>query len=440
LTANHSHPGASWTELLAFDDDARADRLAFLEIGQVDLELLQELHALLEPHLEATVEEWHQFLLAQPKTRDLVPGGSLGEHLRAMQTRYFRTLLTGPWDRDYFEDRLRIGFVHERVGLEPPWYMGSYRKFQDLVRDLLLRQGFDLARVAAWLRALEKVIYLDMELALDAYFHTRNQAVVASNASLNRAARELEDRNRALSEQFERAQEAARLKDEFLSRVSHEIRTPLNAILGFADLLADGIEGPVTGEQESDLRKIRQHGERLLGIFDQMIEAARLAAAGAAVREPFDPTPVLRAAAERAREIAETKGLGFSFRIEEGLRPVLGDADGLAAALAHVLDNACKFTESGRVSLDAARVAGGLRIEVRDTGPGIPDEHREHIFRPFHQVDTGDTRTVSGVGMGLALARQALEHMGGNLDLAETGAEGSTFALELPESPAEERP
>jgi signal transduction histidine kinase len=425
------------TEVLALDDAERASRLDFLEVRQRDLEVLEELRALLGPHLDSLVERWHGFLTAHPKTRELLPAGRLGEHLRTMQARYFRRLLAGRIDREYFEDRLRIGFVHEHVGLEPALYMGAYRKFQDMVREHLLGEGHPLQRVAAWLRALEKIIYLDMELALDAYFHTRNQAVIASNASLSRLAGELELRNRELSEQFQRAQEAGRLKDELLSRVSHEIRTPLNAILGFADLLADGIDGPVTGEQETSLRKIRRHGERLLGIFDELIDGARLAASGAAARRPFDPTPVLVEAAARAREQAQAKGLAFAVRIEEALPHVRGDRAGFSAALGHVLDNACKFTLAGEVLLEAMRVAGGVRVQVRDTGPGIPPEHRDRIFDPFHQVEVGDTRTVSGVGMGLALARQALEHMGGSLELVAAGPRGSTFAMELPESPGE---
>lgn len=430
----------SWTDLLGLGPVERATRLAFLEVGDEDRALLAELSQVLGPHLETLVTEWHAFLLDRPETRARLPKGRVGDHLRAMQTRYFQTLLTGPYDREYFEDRLRIGFVHERVGLEPDWYLGSYRKFQDMVRHLLLGQGHGAARLAPWLRALEKVTYLDMQLALDAYFHTRNRSIVEANAALNRVARQLEQRNEELSAQFAQAREAARLKDQFLSLVSHEVRTPLHAILGFADLLADGIEGPVTGAQEADLGKIRAHGERLLGIFDQMLEAARLAAAGSAAPRPFDPTPVIDTAVAAAQPLCGGKGLDLEVRVEPGMPLVLGDPEGFARALAHVLENACKYTALGRVRVEAARLSGGLRVEVADTGPGVPPAHRERIFEPFHQVASGDTRTATGVGLGLALARQAMERMGGSLHLASSGPEGSTFALELPEAPEAEPP
>ncbi len=423
-----------WTDLLGLGPAERAARLAFLEIGDGDRALLAELSQVLGPHLENLVGEWHAFLLERPETRARLPRGRVGDHLRAMQTRYFQTLLAGPYNREYFEDRLRIGFVHERVGLEPDWYLGSYRKFQDMVRDLLLRQGHPAERLAPWLRALEKVTYLDVQLALDAYFHTRNRSIVEANAALNRMAGELERRNQELSEQFAQAKETARLKDEFLSLVSHEVRTPLHAILGFADLLADGIEGPVTEAQGEGLRKIRTHGERLLGIFDQMLEAARLAAAGSAAPRPFDPVPVIERAVAAARPLCEGKGLALELWAEPGLPAALGDPEGFARALAHVLENACKYTARGRVRVEAARLSGGLRVEVADTGPGIPPDHRERIFEPFHQVDAGDTRAATGVGLGLALARRAMERTGGSLRLASSGPGGSTFALELPDA------
>ncbi|MEW6490081.1 MAG: protoglobin domain-containing protein [Thermodesulfobacteriota bacterium] len=425
----------AWTDLLALGPAQRTSRLEFLQIEEQDRSALAQLAQVLAPHLDSLVEQWHGFLLERPETRGRLPRGKVGDHLRAMQARYFRTLLSGPYDRDYFEDRLRIGFVHERVGLEPAWYLGSYRKFQDMVRDVLLREGHEAPRLAGWLRALEKVVYLDVELALDAYFHTRNRTILDANAALNRMAHELERRNAELSAQFAQAQEAARLKDEFLSVVSHEVRTPLHAILGFADLLADGIEGPVNPGQVSSLAKIRRHGERLLGIFDQMLEAARLAAAGSSAPRAFDLQPVLERAAEAARPLARDKGLLLEVALENGLPAVVGDPEGFGRALEHVLENACKYTARGTVRLASTRVAGGVRVEVSDTGPGVPEAHRHRIFEPFHQVESGDTRTATGVGLGLALGRRALERMGGTLTLAASGPRGSTFVLELPEAP-----
>ncbi|GAB4265755.1 MAG: hypothetical protein Kow0092_18330 [Deferrisomatales bacterium] len=422
-----------WIVALGLDAPRRAARLSFLELSDEDRAQLAELGRALEPHLAELVDRWHAYLLERPETRQLMRKGRVQEHLRQVQTRYFATLLRGPYDEAYFEERLRIGFVHERVGLEPAWYMGSYRKFVDLVRQLLLNEGHPAAQVLAWTAALEKVVHLDMVLALDAYFHTGRAALVAANTQLDRLARELEARNRELTRQFAKAQEAARIKEQLLSRVSHELRTPLNAIIGFADLLADGIEGPVTPAQERSLRKVRAHGERLLAMIDEMIDASKMAVSGIGGPRPFAPEPVLRRVAQGGERSARAKGLAFHLRLASPLPEVSGDAEGFALALEHVVSNAVKFTERGQVTLDARPVGDVLRCTVSDTGPGVPEADRFRIFEPFHQAgEGGDTRVATGLGIGLTLARQALERMGGRLELAETGPGGSVFVLDVP--------
>ncbi|GAB6062824.1 protoglobin domain-containing protein [Deferrisoma palaeochoriense] len=421
-----------WPAALGLDAARRRARIGFLGLTPADREALRDLLAILDPRLEGLVDRWHRFLLKRPETRDLMARAGVQDHLRVVQTRYFRSLLTGPYDRRYFHERLRIGFVHERVGLEPPWYTGSYRKFLELVREELLAAGVGSPTALGWMAALEKVVFLDLQLALDAYFHTRNEAIVRANQRLRELAQELEARNRALAEAFSRAQEAARLKEAFLAQVSHELRTPLNAILGFADLLADGIEGPVNPEQREALRRIRRHGERLVEMVDQMLDAAKLAAAALGRPEPFDPGPVVDEVCRAGEDLAAGKGIGFEAEIERPLPLVEGDPEALRLALGHLVENAVKFTRSGRIGVRARKTDGRLRLEVWDTGPGVPPEHRERIFEPFHQVDAGDTREVTGLGMGLPLARKAVERMGGRLVLAESGPGGSLFVLELP--------
>jgi len=421
-----------WVKLLNLGEAERASRLSFLGIDEESRRLLRELREALTPHAQSLVDEWHRCLLARSESRDLLARGRVQEHLRTAQARYFGTLLTGPYDEAYFEERLRIGFIHERVGLEPVWYIGSYGMYQDLVRRSLTGAGHDPQVICRWLGALEKVVYLDMELALDAYFYSKNREILRANEALGQMARRLEERNVELTRQFERAQEASRAKEQFLSKVSHELRTPLSAIMGFADLMADGIDGPVNETQARSLRKIRLQGERMLAMVDQVIDAAKMAAAGIAEPLPFDPTPVLREAVAAAARAAAAKGLGFESRIAAALPRVLGDREGFALSLDHLLENAVKFTKAGSIHLAAEGSGDTVRFTVSDTGPGIPEAHRDRIFEPFYQVESGDTRAVTGLGMGLTLARQAMERMGGTLELAATGPGGSTFAIELP--------
>jgi signal transduction histidine kinase len=414
-------------------ESVRASRLEYLQLGEEDHRHLSELSSALAADLDTLVDEWHGFLLARPETHSLLERGRVREHLKVVQTKYFVDLFSGPRDGEYFRNRMRIGSVHHKVGLEPPWYTGAYRKFMDIVRSALERTGYGPEQVGRWTASLEKVVYLDMQLALDAYSAAWNQELRNANAVLHRTAAELEARNRELSLEYARTQEAARIKEEFLSRVSHELRTPLNSVLGYADLLVDGIDGPVNEDQRSSLTKIRRHGERLLSMIDRMIDAARIAAAGAAQPEPFYPGPVITKVSRFAREMGLDRGLEFVCTVEEELPRVQGDEKGLELALRQLVENAMKFTPSGSVRLEARRLGPDVvRFTVRDTGPGVAPEHQQKIFEPFYQVDFGDVRTTSGLGMGLTLAQQVMVRMGGALSLLSSGPAGSTFAADLP--------
>ncbi|MBI5439941.1 MAG: hypothetical protein HY900_01885 [Deltaproteobacteria bacterium] len=419
--------------LLSFPGSEEADRisrLSFYEIGEEDRVLLKELYEALSPRIERIIDEWYDFLLSRPETRRLLSERVVQEHLKPVQARYFRTLLTGPYDAAYFRERVQIGLVHARVGLEPPWYMGAYRKHQDLVHCHLRQAGHAEEKVSEWLRAYTKVIYFDMALALDSYFASLSREVLHANAALQGVARDLEVRNAQLSHQFRRAQEVSRLKHELLGRVSHELRTPLNAILGYSDLLLDGIDGPLTTTQAASVRRVRQYGTRLLGMIDRLIDTAKAASAGPDPA-PFDSVPILRHITEGTRRAADEKGLAFEATID-GTPWVVGEPEGFGLALRQLLENAVSFTLEGSVRLEAKPLDSRVAFIVSDTGVGIPPEERERIFEPFHQVETGDTRTVEGLGIGLALARQTVQAMGGDLRLAGSGPEGSVFVLELP--------
>jgi signal transduction histidine kinase len=417
-----SFPGSEETD--------RASRLRFYEIEEEDRLLLRELYEALSPLIDHIIDDWYDFLLSKPETRRLLSEDLVRNHLKPIQARYFRSLLTGPYDAEYFRDRVRIGLVHARVGLEPPWYMGAYRKHQDLVHCHLRDAGHPQEKIFDWLRAYSKLIHLDMALALDSYFATLSREVMQANAALRVAARDLELRNEQLSQQYRRAQEASKLRQELLGRVSHELRSPLNAILGYSDLLLDGIDGPLTTAQTASVARVRHYGMRLLSMIDRLLDTAK-AASAPPDPVPFDPSPIMARMADRAREAAEAKGLRFESSVD-GAPRVSGDPEGFGLALGQLLDNAVTFTAVGGVRLETRATGRNASFIVTDTGAGIPLEEQERVFEPFHQLETGDTRSVGGLGIGLALARQTAESMGGALRLDGSGPEGSVFILELP--------
>jgi len=227
------------------------------------------------------------------------------------------------------------------------------------------------------------------------------------------------------------AERASRAKSEFLATISHEIRTPLNGILGMAQALQAERPAP---EQMRRLRIIRSSGEKLLAILDDVLDLSRIEAGQLRVeREAFDMEHVTRGAVATFGPPAEKKGLSFDFSIERSATGrFLGDPARLRQVLYNLVSNAVKFTHRGAVGVCVGYAEGRLTLEVADSGIGIPEDKREHIFEKFVQADASTTRTVGGAGLGLAICRELVELMGGRIQVDSVAGRGSVFTVTLP--------
>ena len=232
------------------------------------------------------------------------------------------------------------------------------------------------------------------------------------------------------------AEEANRVKAQFLATMSHELRTPLNAVGGYAELLQLGIHGPVTEAQQEALGRIQRSQRHLLALINDLLNFAKLEAG----QVEFDIRDVsVEATADSLETLVApqlaVKKLRFSREQCTGEFRVRADADKLQQILVNLLSNAIKFTpEGGEVALECRASGDKLMISVRDTGIGIAADRFEQVFAPFVQIGRNLSTVNEGVGLGLAISRDLARGMGGDLTVESTEGEGSTFTLTLPRS------
>jgi signal transduction histidine kinase len=228
--------------------------------------------------------------------------------------------------------------------------------------------------------------------------------------------------------------EANRTKSRFLAVMSHELRTPLNAIAGYVELIAAGIRGPVTSQQQEDLARIRRSQQRLLSVVNDILNFTKLE--GGHVEYHFEPIllgSVLGSLDDLMRPQLEAKGLCYTIGDYDPHVLVRADREKLEQILLNLLSNAVKFTRAGgEIHLSCDLAEHHVTVSVRDTGRGIPFEKLERIFEPFVQVDQSLTTTQDGVGLGLAISRDLARAMDGELAVESEVGVGSTFSLRMP--------
>ena len=249
------------------------------------------------------------------------------------------------------------------------------------------------------------------------------------------------------------ADEANRAKSQFLANMSHELRTPINAITGYAELLELGIGGALTQQQRHHVDRIRSSSRHLTTLINEVLDLAKVESGQmTAERERVPVTEVLTDALTLVQPQAARRGLRlYDHTAEARGAELMGDRDRVRQVLANLLSNAVKFTEpGGRVSVCAsvtdepdgdARLPGDgpwVRIDVEDTGMGIPPERLATVFEPFVQVDASYTRQAGGTGLGLTISRRLARLMEGDLTVRSTPGRGSCFTLWLPAAPEAE--
>jgi signal transduction histidine kinase len=291
---------------------------------------------------------------------------------------------------------------------------------------------------------------------LDLLLFSGHRALLTSNmhlASVREGFRDLEDKTQKLQVAYDRLKELDRLKSNFLATVSHELRTPLTSIIGYSEMLVEGLAGPLAPEQRDFVQTIRDKGDQLLSLIKGLLDLSKLESGTMSLRKNnVDVVALVKDVVATMTPTARKKEVELALEVEKGLPGIWADAERLRQVLLNLTENAIKFTPvSGSVRLAAKLTgmdaqstgdAGGMvllgarrtavEIRVADTGIGIPEAERNRVFDAFYQVDSSSTREAGGTGLGLSIVKRLVDGHDGTVRIESNQPRGTVFVVTIP--------
>jgi PAS domain S-box-containing protein len=448
---------ADWAAVDLVGDDGQLLRLAVEHTDPMKRELAVAVQRRYPPAAEAehgaaaVVRTGESQYMREIPDELLIAGAVDDEHLALLRSLGLRSFIVAPlaaregvlgaitfvhaesgrhYDADdlpYFEDLAR----RAAVAIENARLVRDLEKAKARLEEqaaLLEARGEELEQQAAQMEEFQ----IELELS-NAELHESNAQLSEKTATLERQAAE----NRRLLETVQHARAAAeqanRAKGDFLATMSHELRTPLNAMIGYADLLLAGIPEQLGEAARHNVSRIAFSARHLLELIEEVLTFSRLEAGEEIVRAaPLDVATVIAEVETLSAPLAGTKALGFRIDVADDMPPMHSDARKIRQIVLNLVGNAIKFTSEGGVELRVEPRGDSAVFVIADTGIGIDAGDREKVFEPFWQADTGTTRAVGGTGLGLTVARRLARLLGGDVVIADSGEQGSTFVLTLP--------
>jgi signal transduction histidine kinase len=271
-----------------------------------------------------------------------------------------------------------------------------------------------------------------------------NEELTQANTRLSQITGKLQMTNQQLAE-------ANRLKSQFLASMSHELRTPLNSIIGYTELLLQGIYGELNEKQTDRLTKVMKNGQHLLQLINDILDLSKIEAGHMLLElEPVQLVPVLEECLAVFEPLVVKKGLTLQREVQADLPPIMADKGRVLQIVTNLVSNAIKFTHEGHITLYSHILDDGNRLNlpsdlplphedwvllaVKDTGIGITPEDQQIVFDEFRQVDGSTTREYEGTGLGLAITRKLVRMMNGHIWLESEPGKGTTFWVMIPKA------
>jgi len=331
-----------------------------------------------------------------------------------------RQLTRQNWETYTEKEDAATGFLYDSIKVSPLGSETIATAF-DLEQPLMVR-GESIGQLSV--SGLNNISQDAMDVA----------SAIARQTSIHLEALRLTEE---LQKRAEELRELDRLKSAFLANMSHELRTPLNSILGFTDVMLEGLDGDLTEYMDNDLRLIQKNGQHLLHLINDVLDMAKIESGRMNLHpEKFTLHSIFEEVTSITSTLASERNVALFIEEDSDKEvEIYADNTRVRQVMINLVNNAIKFTPRGNISMHASQLDGArVLITVKDTGLGIPPQLLDSIFEEFSQVDTSTTRKVGGTGLGLPISRKLVEMHGGRLWAESTGidGEGSTFFVELP--------
>ncbi|MEX2112567.1 MAG: protoglobin domain-containing protein [Pirellulales bacterium] len=401
-------PHPSNANLPEIPSRAVSQRLAFLAIDEADRQRLRELAPQLKEQATQFVETFYQHLFAFEETARFLQDPALVARLKQSQQAHLESMLAANWDEAYAERRFRVGDVHAQVGINPEIFLGAYNQYlQFSVRHLATSFDESARECAEQVLSLQKAVFLDIGLTLEAYFAQSTQSLRQALDLLYRANSDLR---------------------QFAHLTSHDLKTPLATMANLCDEALDEFRDQMPAEAARLIEAARNRSFSMSQTIDELLSST-MSLHTEQAWTAISSEQVVAKAVERLGALLDQKNIELT--IAQGMPPVLGDPARLGEVFFNLLTNAVKFIDKrkGRIAIDFATRDDECIFEVRDNGPGIPAEELDRVFVPFRRLPSH--RDIPGSGLGLYFTKAMIEQQNGRVWVESEPGAGSSFFILL---------